>query len=93
MERTARLGAKGDVCLERFAATKNISYSTRRALRSNEGRNSFFETNMAYAVNSVDAHCVAFAVPDFGGSLEKEPGPFSGRENNVHVAGLCCGVR
>jgi hypothetical protein len=36
MERTARLGAKGDVRLERFAATENISYSTCRALGSND---------------------------------------------------------
>ena len=34
MERTARLGAKGDIRFERFATAKNISYSTRRALRS-----------------------------------------------------------
>jgi hypothetical protein len=38
------------------------------------------------------AHRVAFAVPDFGGSFEKEPRTLPGSKNNVDVAGLCCGV-
>ena len=33
MERTARLGAKGDIRFERFAATENISYPTCRTLK------------------------------------------------------------
>jgi hypothetical protein len=32
MERPARLCAKGDIRFERFTSTKNISYSTCRAL-------------------------------------------------------------
>ena len=37
MERTARLGAKGDVRFERFTPTENVSYSTCRALGNNDG--------------------------------------------------------
>lgn len=36
MERTARLGAKGDIRFERFTTTENISYPTCRALGSND---------------------------------------------------------
>jgi hypothetical protein len=36
MERTARLRAKGDIRFERFTTAENISYSTCRALGSNE---------------------------------------------------------
>jgi hypothetical protein len=36
----------------------------------------------------VDAHRVALAVPDFGGRFEKEARAFSGRENDIDVAGL-----
>lgn len=38
------------------------------------------------------AHRVALAVPDFGGSFEKESRSLSGSKNNIDVAGLCCGV-
>lgn len=40
----------------------------------------------------MDAHRVALAVPDFGGSLEKESGSLSSSKNNVYVTGLCCGI-
>ena len=36
MERTTRLGAKRDIRFERFTATKNIPYSTCRALKGND---------------------------------------------------------
>jgi hypothetical protein len=38
------------------------------------------------------AHRVALAVPDFGGSFEKESGTLSGFKNDIDVARLCCGV-
>lgn len=41
----------------------------------------------------MDAHRVPLAVPDFGGSLEKESGALPGSKNNVDIAGLCCGIR
>jgi hypothetical protein len=52
----------------------------------------FFQVKYGHAGNSVDAHRVALAVPDFGGGLEKESGALSSCKNNIDIAGLCCGV-
>lgn len=37
-------------------------------------------------------HRVALAISDFGGGLEEKTGAFSGGENDIDVAGFCCGV-
>lgn len=45
-----------------------------------------------YEGDNVGAHRGALAVSDFGGGLEEETGPLSGRKNDVYISGLRCGV-
>ena len=45
-----------------------------------------------YGGDNVGAHRGTLAISDFGGGLEEETGPLSGRKNDVDVSGLRCGV-
>lgn len=46
-----------------------------------------------YRVQNIHGtHCVALVVSDLGGTVEVEPAPFAGGEDEVNVVRVCTGV-